>query len=113
MSRAPLNDDGKREIRVDAWTIDLRTKERTELACFVVIADDTDEPVRNCPAVCALVCTAMCSVIRTVLPIPSYGRVEFSALGNVVRFYSDQTPTEDQGIQMTLNLLRETCEYQP
>jgi len=119
MSRAPLNADGRREISIEVRAITLSkgniVTESVPLGELVLIAEDTDEPVRNDPDVCAHVVMGISHVIQSVLPIPSCGRIEFRALafGNVVRFCSDKEPTETELINMTLNLLRETAEVHP
>jgi hypothetical protein len=117
MSRAPLNADGRREISIEVRAITLSNKtivtESIQLGELVLIAEDTDEPVRNDPDVCAHVVMGISHVIQSVMPIPSCGRIEFRALGNVVRFCSDEEPTETELINMTMNLLRETAEVHP
>lgn len=112
MSRAPLNANGMREIRIEARTINLRHKKSLELGTLVLIVEDTDEPVRNNVDVCANVLLALCAIIKSVCPIPKHGRIEFRALGNVVWFCSDKPPAQEEAIDMTLNLLRETMEVE-
>lgn len=110
MSRAPLNANGMREITIEARTINLRHTTSLQLGTLILIVEDTDEPVRNNVDVCANVLLALCAIIKSVCPIPEHGRIEFRALGNVVRYCSDKPPTQEEAIDMTLNLLRETIE---